>query len=95
MMEYLILNLKAFKVFPRKQDFPRVIRDFDGIGSYFPNVIGAMDGCHLEIELHGSLCILQLFTFPLNAPPGCVTGRPEILLCKCWISRKVSISIHS
>ena len=21
--------------------------------SYFPNVIGAMDGCHLEIELHG------------------------------------------
>ena len=53
MMEYLILNLKAFIVFPRKQDFARVIRDFDHIGCYFPNVIGAMDGCHLEIELHG------------------------------------------
>ena len=26
---------------------------FDAIGSYFPNVIGAIDDCHLEIELHG------------------------------------------
>ena len=53
MINYIVLNLKAFIVFPRKQVFPRVINDFNAIGRYFPNVIGAMDGCHLEIELHG------------------------------------------
>ena len=34
MMDYLILNMKHFIIFPRKQDFPRVIRQFDAIGRY-------------------------------------------------------------
>ena len=34
MINYIVMNLKAFIVIPRKEDFLRVIRAFDGIGRY-------------------------------------------------------------
>ncbi len=37
---------------PAKADYDTAACQFDQIGLYFPNVLSAIDGCHLPIELH-------------------------------------------
>ena len=44
--------MKHIIVWPQKKDYPRIAREFDNIGRYFPKVLGAIDSCHLPIELH-------------------------------------------
>ena len=50
-MDALIGNLHKIITWPKKSDFPDIATKFNDIGRFFPNVIGAIDDLHLEIEL--------------------------------------------
>ena len=50
---WLLEELKEEVIaWPAKSDYDIMACAFDQIGMYFPNVLGAIDGCHLPIELH-------------------------------------------
>ena len=50
-MDALVANLHQIIRWPKCEEFEQYADDFDQIGRFFPNVIGAIDGLHLEIEL--------------------------------------------
>ena len=50
-MDCLVSNLHKIIRWPKPNEFAAFASEFDKIGRYFPNVIGAIDGLHLEIEL--------------------------------------------
>lgn len=37
--------------FPEKDELPGIVGSFDDIGKYFPNVVGALDSCHLPVRV--------------------------------------------
>ena len=50
-MDALIANLHEIISWPSKNEFADYANNFEDVGRFFPNVIGAIDGLHLEIEL--------------------------------------------
>ena len=50
-MDCIVGNLHEIIRWPKPNEFAKVASEFNKIGRYFPNVIGAIDGLHLEIEL--------------------------------------------
>ena len=50
-MDALVGRLHEIICWPKPDEFAQVAAEFDKIGRFFPNVIGAIDGLHLEIEL--------------------------------------------
>ena len=50
-MDALVGNLHQIIRWPDPTEFEEYATKFDEIGRYFPNVIGAIDGLHIEIEL--------------------------------------------
>ena len=47
----LVGNFHKIIRWPKPNQFAAVASKFDKIRRYFPNVVGAIDGLHLEIEL--------------------------------------------
>ena len=50
-MDALVGNLHQIIRWPKPSEFEEIASEFDKVGRFFPNVIGAIDGLHLEIEL--------------------------------------------
>ena len=50
-MDALIANLHYIIRWPKPAEFEQFACEFEKVGRFFPNVIGAIDGLHLEIEL--------------------------------------------
>ena len=50
-MDALIANLHQIIRWPKPSKFEKFACEFEKVGRFFPNVIGAIDGLHLEIEL--------------------------------------------
>ena len=50
-MDALIANLHQIIRWPKPCEFEEFASEFEKVGRFFPNVIGAIDGLHLEIEL--------------------------------------------
>ena len=50
-MDALIANLHQIIRWPKPSEFEEFASEFEKVGRFFPNVIGAIDGLHLEIEL--------------------------------------------
>ena len=50
-MDALIANLDKIISWPKKREFADVAHKFNDVGRFFPNVIGAIDDLHIEIEL--------------------------------------------
>ena len=50
-MDALVDNLHQIVKWPNSNEYEQYANEFDKIGRFFPNVIGAIDGLHLEIEL--------------------------------------------
>ena len=50
-MDALIANLHQIIQWPKPCEFEEFASEFEKVGRFFPNVIGAIDGLHLEIEL--------------------------------------------
>ena len=50
-MDALIANLHQIIRWPKPAEFEEFASEFEKVGRFFPNVIGAIDGLHLEIEL--------------------------------------------
>ena len=50
-MDALVGNLHQIIRWPKPSEFKEIASEFDKVGRFFPNVIGAIDGLHLEIEL--------------------------------------------
>ena len=50
-MDALIANLQQIIRWPKPSEFEEFASEFEKVGRFFPNVIGAIDGLHLEIEL--------------------------------------------
>ena len=50
-MDALVANLHQIVTWPKYTEFKEYAKEFDEIGRFFPNVIGAIDGLHLQIEL--------------------------------------------
>ena len=50
-MDALIANLHQIIQWPKPCEFEEFASEFEKVGCFFPNVIGAIDGLHLEIEL--------------------------------------------
>ena len=50
-MDALIANLHQIIQWPKPSEFEKFACEFEKVGRFFPNVIGAIDGLHLEIEL--------------------------------------------
>ena len=50
-MDALIANLHQIIRWPKPSEFEKFACEFEKVGRFFPNVIGAIDGLHLEIEL--------------------------------------------
>ena len=50
-MDALIANLHQIMRWPKPAEFEEFASEFEKVGRFFPNVIGAIDGLHLEIEL--------------------------------------------
>ena len=50
-MDALIANLHYIIRWPKPSEFEKLCSEFEKVGRFFPNVIGAIDGLHLEIEL--------------------------------------------
>ena len=50
-MDALIANLQQIIRWPKPSEFEEFACEFEKVGQFFPNVIGAIDGLHLEIEL--------------------------------------------
>ena len=44
-------NIHQIVAWPKPNEFQEYAGEFDKIGRYFPNVIGTIDGLHLEMEL--------------------------------------------
>ena len=49
-MDALIANLHQIIRWPKPCEFEEFASEFEKVGRLFPNVIGAIDGLHLEIE---------------------------------------------
>ena len=50
-MDALIGNLHQIIRWPKPSEFEEFACEFEKVGRFFPNVLGAIDGLHLEIEL--------------------------------------------
>ena len=50
-MEALISEIGKFIYWPDRNELPLYAAEFDNFGRFFPNVVGAIDGIHLEIKL--------------------------------------------
>ena len=50
-MDALVANLHQIITWPKSDQFQEYADAFDEIGRFFPNVIGAIDGLHIQIEL--------------------------------------------
>ena len=50
-MDALIANLQQIIRWPKPSEFEEFASEFEKVGHFFPNVVGAIDGLHLEIEL--------------------------------------------
>ena len=50
-MDALIANLHQIIRWPKPCEFEEFATEFEKVGRFFPNVIVAIDGLHLEIEL--------------------------------------------
>ena len=50
-MDALIANLHYIIRWPKPSKFEKLSSEFEKVGRFFPNVIGAIHGLHLEIEL--------------------------------------------
>ena len=50
-MDPLIANLHHIIRWPKPSEFEHFASEFEKVGRFFPNVIGAIDRLHLEIEL--------------------------------------------
>ena len=50
-MDALIANLHYIIRWPKPSEFEKLSSEFEKVGRFFPNVIGAIHGLHLEIEL--------------------------------------------
>ena len=50
-MDALIANLHQIIPWPKPCEFEEFASEFEKVGRLFPNVIGAIHGLHLEIEL--------------------------------------------
>ena len=50
-MDALIANLHQIIRWPKPAEFEQFASEFEKVGRFFPNVLGAIDGLHLEIEL--------------------------------------------
>ena len=50
-MDALIANLHQIIRWPKPSEFEEFASEFEKVGRFFPNVKGAIDGLHLEIEL--------------------------------------------
>ena len=74
--------------FPERDELPAIVDSFDNIGEYFPNVVGALDSCHLPVHVkkrergsfynyknfHGLQ--LQAVCFPNRLFTDCFVGYP-------------------
>ena len=50
-MDALIANLHQIIRWPKPCKFEEFASEFEKVGRFFPNVIGTIDGLHLEIKL--------------------------------------------
>ena len=50
-MDSLIANLQQIIRWSKPSEFEEFASEFEKVGRFFQNVIGAIDGLHLEIEL--------------------------------------------
>ena len=50
-MDALIANLHQIIRWPKPCEFEEFASEFEKVGRLFPNIIGAINGLHLEIEL--------------------------------------------
>ena len=50
-MDALIANLHQIILWPKPAEFEQFASEFEKVGRFFSNVIGAIDGLHLEIKL--------------------------------------------
>ena len=50
-MGALIVNLHQIIRWPKRSELEKFDSEFQTVGRFLPNVIGAIDGLHLEIEL--------------------------------------------
>ena len=50
-MDALIANLYQIIRWPKPCEFEEFASEFEKVGCFFSNVIGAIDGLHLEIKL--------------------------------------------
>ena len=50
-MDALVANLHQIITWPKPEEFAKYAEQFEEVGRFFPNVIGAIDGLHLAIQL--------------------------------------------
>ena len=50
-MDCLVRNLHQIIRWPKPSEFKEIPSEFDKVGRFFPNIIGAIDELHLEMEL--------------------------------------------
>ena len=50
-MDALIANSQQIIRWPKPSEFEEFASEFEKVGRFFPNVIGAIDGLHVEMEL--------------------------------------------